>query len=77
MDPDAYAAWERFGTNVDQYGKPLGPRPARPVPNLPDAERTLYHQLIAPDWPRHRRVEQERIPLSAGFKQVRGIQPPR
>jgi hypothetical protein len=27
MDPDAYESWERFGTSLDQYGKPLGPRP--------------------------------------------------
>ncbi len=30
MDPAAYAAWERFGTNVDQYGSRSGPaRPGR------------------------------------------------
>ena len=70
MDPDAYGAWERFGTNVDQYGKPLGPRPAWPVPHLTDPERTLYGQLIAPDWRRHRRVKQERIPLDVALARV-------
>ncbi len=71
MDPDAYDAWEPFGTHVDQHGKPLGPRPPRPVPHLTDAERTLYHQLIAPGWTRHRRIEQERIPLDVAGDLVR------
>jgi hypothetical protein len=71
MDPAAYAVWEQFGTNVDQHGKPLGPRPPRPVSRLTDAERTLYHQLISPTWNRHRRIEQERIPLTVAFEQVR------
>ncbi len=70
MDPDTYEACERFGTHVDQHGKPLGPRPARPVPHLTDAERTLYHQLNAPDWTRHRRIEQERIPLDVALAQL-------
>jgi hypothetical protein len=70
MDPVAYEAWERFGTNIDQHGKPLGPRPARPVPYLTDAERNLYHRLIAPTWTRHRRVEQERIPLEVALAMV-------
>jgi hypothetical protein len=71
MDQGAYDAWERFGTNVDKNGKPLDPRPPRPVPHLTDTERTLYHQLIAPSWTRHRRIEQERIPLSVALEQVR------
>jgi hypothetical protein len=70
MDPAAYDVWERYGVNVDQHGKPLGPRPARPVPHLTDAERVLYHRLISPDWTRHRRIEQERIPLSVALALV-------
>ncbi|MEU6266230.1 Wadjet anti-phage system protein JetD domain-containing protein [Saccharopolyspora shandongensis] len=70
MDPDSYEAWEPFGTSFDRHGKPLGPRPARPVPHLTEAERTLYHQLIAPTWTRHRRIEQERIPLTVALEQV-------
>ncbi|MGY1838422.1 MULTISPECIES: Wadjet anti-phage system protein JetD domain-containing protein [unclassified Modestobacter] len=73
MDPATYDAWEGFGTNVDKNGKPLGPRPPRPVLHLTAAERTLYHQLIAPDWTRHRRVEQERIPLSVALGQVHAV----
>lgn len=75
MDPATYDAWERFGTDVDKNGKPLGPRPARPVPYLTDVERTLYEQLISPSWTRHRRVEQERIPLSVALEHVLGARP--
>lgn len=71
MDPATYDTWERFGTNVDKAGKPLGPRLARPVPHLTDDERALYVALIAPDLARHRRVEQERIPLTAALEAVR------
>lgn len=71
MDPTAYAAWERFGTNVDQHGKPLGPRAPRPVLHLTETERTLYLQLASSSWIRHRRIEQERIPLAVALEQVR------
>ncbi|WNV90358.1 Wadjet anti-phage system protein JetD domain-containing protein [Umezawaea sp. Da 62-37] len=70
MDPDAYESWERFGTNLDRHGKPLEPRPARPVPYLTEPEHTLYHRLIAPTWIRHRRIEQERIPLIVALEEV-------
>ncbi|MEC3979825.1 Wadjet anti-phage system protein JetD domain-containing protein [Amycolatopsis sp. H20-H5] len=74
MDQDAYETWERFGTSLDRHGKPLGPQNARPVPYLSAAERSLYHQLISPEWTRHRRIEQERIPLSVARRQVlRGL----
>jgi hypothetical protein len=46
---------------------------ARPVPHLTDAERALYGQLIAPDCARHRRVEQERIPLDVALDRVRRL----
>src|SRR6478735_4291468 len=38
MDIDAYEKWERYGTNIDQNGKMLGPRTPRPVPHLTPAE---------------------------------------
>lgn len=63
MDPDAYDAWERYGTNLDVRGRPLQGRPPRPVPHLTPAETQLYHQLTSASWTRHRRIEQERIPL--------------
>jgi len=28
MDLNAYEEWERFGTNSDPHGRPLGPRTA-------------------------------------------------
>lgn len=71
MDPAAYNAWEGFGTNADKNGKPLGYRPPRPVPHLTEAECTLYRQLSSPNWTRHRRVEQERIPLNVALEQVK------
>jgi hypothetical protein len=41
------------------------------VPHLTDAERTLYHQLTSQTWARHRRIEQERIPLAVALEHVR------
>lgn len=64
MDKDSYTTWERFGTNIDPRGRTLEPRPARPVPHLTDAERALYEDLVSAAWARHRRIEQERIPLT-------------
>ncbi|CRK61951.1 FIG005429: hypothetical protein [Alloactinosynnema sp. L-07] len=70
MDQNTYESWEQFGTSLDRHGKPLGPRTARPVPHLTETERALYHQIISPNWTRHRRIEQERIPLSEALAQV-------
>ncbi|GAA1605133.1 DUF2220 family protein [Kribbella sancticallisti] len=70
MDGDAYETWERYGTNTDPKGRPLGPRPPRLVPTLTDTERGLYHDLCSPGWTRHRRVEQERIPLAVAARIV-------
>lgn len=63
MTLEAYETWERYGTNLDPRGRPLGSKPPQPLPHLTTNERELYHRLISPDWSRHRRVEQERIPL--------------
>lgn len=63
MDAAAYQQWERFGTHVDQRGASLQPRAPRPTPHLTADERGLYHDLCSPSWTRHRRIEQERIPL--------------
>lgn len=72
MDPGSYTTWERFGTDVDRHGKPLGPRPPRPVPHLTEVEAQLYHKLVASICPGHRRVEQERIPLQIALNTVLG-----
>ncbi|GAA2165108.1 Wadjet anti-phage system protein JetD domain-containing protein [Pedococcus bigeumensis] len=70
MDPGTYDTWERFGTNLDPGGRPLEARAPRPVPHLTSAESELYHQLTSPAWPRHRRIEQERIPLATAAQEV-------
>lgn len=70
MNPAAFDAWERFGTNVDARGRPLEPRDPRPVPHLTADEAELYSRLIAPDWTRYRRIEQERIPLPVALAVV-------
>ncbi len=76
MDLTAYTEWERYGTNVDSRGRPLQARPPRPVPHLTSAEVELYRCLIAEEWTRHRRVEQERIPLVVALAAVRRIANP-
>jgi hypothetical protein len=73
MDLPAFTRWERFGTNVDARGRPLQARKPRPVPFLTDAEAALYQCLTAETWTRHRRVEQERIPLDMARAAVRRI----
>jgi hypothetical protein len=71
MNLNAYETWERFGTNTDARGNPLKTRESRPVPHLTGQEAALYHRLINPRWERHRRVEQERIPLDVAVVEVR------
>jgi hypothetical protein len=70
MDRAAYERWERYGTNVDQHGKPLEARVPHPTRYLTDDERTLYEDLCSQDWKRHRRIEQERIPLHVAAEAV-------
>jgi hypothetical protein len=70
MNQDAYARWERFGTSADPGGRSLAPRKARPVPHLTLSEAGLYHQLISPAWVGHRRIEQERIPLTVALAEI-------
>jgi hypothetical protein len=73
MDIDAYEKWERYGTNIDQSGKRLGPRTPRPVPHLTPAETELYAKLTSHEWTRFRRVEQERIPLRVALRALRAL----
>lgn len=73
MDPAAYDTWERFGTNTDAKGRPLQPREPRPAPHLTGDERDLYTRLCSPEWTRHRRVEQERIPLAEAMAHLRTL----
>lgn len=71
MDCDAFTAWERFGTNTDARGHALQSRSPRPVPHLNEGERALYENLVSPTWTRHRRIEQERLPLSIALETLR------
>jgi hypothetical protein len=73
MDVTAYTAWERYGTNVDVRGRRLEARHPRPVPHLTDDEAALYRCLTDEAWTRHRRVEQERIPLEMAVAAVQRI----
>ncbi len=71
MSWSAYERWERFGTNVDQHGKPLLPRVPRATPHLSPGERDLYEALCSDGWTRNRRVEQERVPLNVAASALR------
>jgi hypothetical protein len=71
MDLPTYEQWERYGTNDDVKGQPIKARGPKPLVHLTPAERELYELLTAPDWPRHRRVEQERIPLTTAIQAAR------
>jgi hypothetical protein len=64
MDLATYEQYEQFGTSTDARGNPLTATTCRPPAHLTHAEQHLYERLTAPSWSRHRRVEQERIPLS-------------
>ncbi|GAA2540762.1 DUF2220 family protein [Microbacterium mitrae] len=72
MDQDAFDEWERFGTNVDSRGLALSGRKPRDVPHL-IRERELYLALVDAEWPRVRRIEQERIPLDIALREVERV----
>ena len=64
MDLATFDRYERYGTSLDRRGNRLGPGTRRDLPHLDAAERTMYHALTDPAWQAHRRIEQERIPLT-------------
>lgn len=70
MDLATYERYEQFGTSTDARGNPLTATACRPLAHLTDAEQQLYECLTDPLWTRHRRVEQERIPLSVAADAV-------
>lgn len=70
MDPETYEAYEEFGTDYDQHGRPLRPGNPRPVNHLRDNERTMYLRVLDAEHAAHRRVEQERIPLDRALECV-------
>jgi hypothetical protein len=74
MDLVTFERYERYGTSLDRRGNTLGPGTRRDLPHLDAAERTLYHALTDPAWKRHRRIEQERIPLADALAALRLLQ---
>lgn len=63
MDLATFEEFEPYGTTTDVTGKPLDTT-AKPLPLLTDPERAAYLHITDPHWSGHRRIEQERIPLS-------------
>jgi hypothetical protein len=65
MGREDYEAYERFGTPIDARGNIIPPGRRRPLPHLTEDEAALYGCLTDPAWDRHRRIEQEKIPLES------------
>lgn len=63
MDVASYERYEPFGTSRSASKRSLTERERQPLPYLTDSERALYELLLDPNHTRHRRIEQERIPL--------------
>lgn len=70
MSLAAYETYEEFGTNLDQYGRPLATGDPKPVGSLRADERDTYMRLLGAKHVGHRRVEQERIPLDQALEAV-------
>ena len=70
MDPATYAAYEEFGTDFDQYGRPLAAGDPKPAQQLRANERAMYLRVLDAQHKGHRRVEQERIPLARALEAV-------
>jgi len=73
MDMRAYEEFEPFGTDTDQNGRELLAGRARVVDRLRPLERAVYELLVGAGHTRHRRVEQERIPLSRALAEVKEL----
>lgn len=73
MDGDTYDCYERYGTNHDRHGNPLKPGIPKDLPHLTAEERSVYELVLAPDLKSHRRIEQERIPLSEAARTLEAL----
>lgn len=73
MDEATYDEYQLFGTNLDQRGKPIATGPARRTPRLRPDELAVYLRLIDAGYQGHRRIEQERIPLSRAIEALHAI----
>lgn len=70
MDRATYDTYEPYGTNTDKRNQPLGPTDPKPLPHLTREERAVYELIVSDRHTRHRRVEQERIPLHIAQQSV-------
>lgn len=70
MDRATYDTYERFGTDRDEKGNLLQPGTPKDTKRLNTAERSVYEALLDANHTGHRRVEQERIPLSVALVAV-------
>lgn len=73
MDVPSYERWERYGVDHNHRRGPIGPRAPRDVGHLEPAELELYLALCSLEWSRHRRIEQERIPLAAALEVIQSV----
>lgn len=73
MDQTTYESFEQYGTNLDQHGREILPGAPRIVDRLSEDERAVYLRLLDDQHAGHRRVEQERIPLTRALDAVRLI----
>ncbi|MEU6720407.1 Wadjet anti-phage system protein JetD domain-containing protein [Nonomuraea sp. NPDC046802] len=73
MDLTAFETYERFGTMTDARGNALRASHRKDLIHLTDHERELYRLLTDPTWTRVRRIEQERIPLTAAWGAVQKL----
>ena len=71
MDSATYEKYSEFGTRTDERGLELKPRKRLALPHLSETERAVYLNVTDPEWTRHRRFEQERIPLPVAHTHVR------
>lgn len=70
MDPETYTTYEPYGTRHDRKGNLIGPSTQRATPRLTTGERATYEMLHSDAHAEHRRIEQERIPLSVAAEAV-------
>ena len=70
MDAATYERYEEFGTNTDRKNRPLLPGEPKTLAYLTTDEDELYRRLLSAEHQRHRRVEQERIPLDVALRAV-------
>lgn len=76
MNVAAYEEFEPYGTNHDQNGRDLVAGAPRVVDHLRADELEVYLRLLHPEHSGHRRIEQERIPLTRALSEVERLVSP-